>query len=99
MVTAKLAHPLIQLSHLFTGEGAEGLVALVAEGRLIYVSSFSSPSNDFVGLPGLEIVSCIKDNNLKEAPGVMEHLGARSRLLLGSSLTRRPNIPRIRSGP
>lgn len=66
-VTAKLAHPLIQLSHLFTGEGVEGVEGLVAQRCLIYISSFSSPSNDFVALPGLEIVSCIKGDTLKES--------------------------------
>lgn len=66
----------------------------MAQRCLIYISSFSSPSNDFVALPGLKIVSCIKGDNLKasEISDMIEHFGRHSRLLLISSLTCQPDI-------
>lgn len=77
MVTAKLAQPLIQLSHLFTGEEGWGGGGEEEEGesgerkreRERLDSYFISPHgfNDFVGAVKAErIVSCIKDDNLKE---------------------------------
>lgn len=47
------------------GGGGVGGAAGGTERCLIYISSFSSPSNDFGVLLGLDVASCIKDNNLK----------------------------------
>lgn len=38
---------------------------MVAQRCLIYISSFSAPSNDFVALPGLETVSRVRGDDLK----------------------------------
>lgn len=68
----------------------------MAQRRLIYISSFSFPSNDFVTLPEPQIVSCIEGDNLRESEisDMMEHFGRRSRLLLRSTLTCRPDSRR-----